>query len=381
MRTTRSLEALRNPENIARMRMNEAIDRGLSPDLRGQDWYNTEEARDWFIREWGEEQGHREWVQFMHMMGTSSPGSNVFANIGNASMMRNRIATDPDYVQDLLETHDLEDVRRFGLAEGRPDTYGHKTQETQELALARYMRGEWDPTLEPPSTGRGKSFVQGTPPGRGSWVDQPKPKGYVNSLMGGQRNIAADLHFTRFMALASPDNDWLSTAAEVGAENMARIAERFPGAERYITQPGTPDGVPKFNAKRAAAEGVLDAQGLAEMEIPQVWASMPSDPEYRAFENFINEIAAERGLTAPQIQAALWMGASDQTGVANVSRGSFMDIMRARAADRARKTGQPVGNVIQNFLGRNRGLLSFVPPAAIGGAGLYNYGSENGGTQ
>jgi hypothetical protein len=73
------------------------------------------------------------------------------------------------------------------------------------------------------------------PPAKGSWTEQPKPKGFSNSLLGNRRNIAADLHFTRYMAMASKHPDWLNTGTDVGYDFMENVINTFPDAEKYFS--------------------------------------------------------------------------------------------------------------------------------------------------
>ena len=47
-------------------------------------------------------------------------------------------------------------------------------------------------------------------------------------------------------------------------------------------------------------------------------------------------------MTAPQVQANLWMGAAKRTGLADESQGSFMELFRKRADERAAKEGNPL---------------------------------------
>jgi hypothetical protein len=344
-RVERALAALRDPNNPVRADMFETIRRGISPDIRGQDWYNTEELRDWFVGELGEEAGNAEWSQFMDLMGAGSPMSNVPANIKSASAMRNRLATDPEYAAGLLDITNLEDARQFGRT--RPAGYGHQSQGLQELIHARQRQGAWSGEPEPGVSGAMSSMT-----------DNPKPKGFTNSLKGNARNIAADLHFTRFMAMASNDPEFLSGQAGIGKAAADAITARFPDAAKYIAVKdvkGKP--VITFNAKKAVKDGAADLQGLQEFDIPSLYADKPNDAEYAHFEEFMKEVGDELGLTPAQTQAALWMGAADRTGLDQTSRGTFMDLFRRRVGERAAETGRTFDDTLRDFI-RNKGLLA-----------------------
>jgi len=350
-RVERALAALRDPNNPVRADMFDTIRRGMSPDIRGQDWYNTEELRDWFVGQLGEEAGNAEWSQFMDLMGAGSPMSNVPANIKSASAMRNRLATDPEYAAGLLDITNLEDARAYGRT--RPAGYGHQSQGLQELIHARQRQGGWSGAPEPGVTGAMSSMT-----------DNPKPKGFTNSLKGNARNIAADLHFTRFMAMASNDPEFLSGQAGIGKAAADAISARFPDAAKYIAVKdvkGKP--VITFNAKKAVKDGAADLQGLQEFDIPSLYADKPNDAEYAHFEAFMKEVGDELGMTPAQTQAALWMGAADRTGLDQTSRGTFMDLFRRRVGERAAETGRTFDDTLRDFI-QNKGLLSI--PAGAG---------------
>jgi len=71
-RVSSSLEALRDPENPIRAELLKDIRRG--EELGGNDWYNTEELRSWFVKELGEKQGDAEWREFLYLMGQLALG-------------------------------------------------------------------------------------------------------------------------------------------------------------------------------------------------------------------------------------------------------------------------------------------------------------------
>ena len=94
---------------------------------------------------------------------------------------------------------------------------------------------------------------------------------------------------------------------------------------------------------------------------------MPNDNEYKAFEDFMYEMGQELGLTGPQAQAALWMGAAKKTKVADESQVTFMQALRDRADTRAKKTGQTREQVLYDFI-MNKGLLSASGAGVLGTA-------------
>ena len=170
-RLQKSLTALRDPNNPMRKDMLETIEAGLEV---GEDWYNTEELRDWFIMGHGQEEGTRQWAEYIDLVGATSPGSKVPPNIGNASAVRNRLYTDPDYLSQLQNVEDIEGGR--ALAKGRQPGYGHKTAGLQELIVAKQKQGKFDALPEP--------GVAGT---KSSMIENPKPKGFGQSLKGSEK--------------------------------------------------------------------------------------------------------------------------------------------------------------------------------------------------
>ena len=362
-RVEASLAAMRDPRNPVRRQMMRDIDRGV--ELKGKDWYNTEELRDWFVRELGEDRGHKAWSDYMDLMGAASPGSKVPANIGNASEIRRRLASTDisrksnrtegeDYLNSLLAVEKLDSARE--IARGRTKGYGHKTQGLQELIAARQQRGKWSGDLE-----------TSVPPGKGSWVENPKPKGFSQSLKGNERNIAADLHFTRYMAMASKDPQWLTTQAEIGKDTATRL-RKIGGkkiAKYFGSRKVNDKEMTTFNAKKAVADGKLSVDDIAKLKSPQMWAEKPNDSEYAALEALMYDIGQETGMPGPQVQAALWMGAADRTGVDPTSQGTFMELFRRRADLRAEKEGISREQVIRRFIVDN-GLLSRPGTPAMG---------------
>ena len=349
-RLQKSLTALRDPNNPMRQDMLESIDAGLEV---GEDWYNTEELRDWFIMGHGEDEGMRQWTEYLDLVGATSPGSKVPANIGNASAVRNRLYTDPEYLEQLQNVENIEGGR--ALAKGRQPGYGHKTAGLQELIVSKQTQGKFDALPEPGVTAT-----------KSSMVENPKPKGFGQSLKGSEKNIAADLHFTRYFGMASMDPDWLNVAGtEVGQEFADKIMAAYPKAKKYFAT--NKMGKPSFNPKAAVKDGVVPIEDIADN--PGVWSAMPNNNEYGAMEDFMFELGNELGLTGPQVQAALWMGAARKTKVDPTSQTTFMGAIRDRADIQAAKRGQTREQVLFDFI-MNKGLLTGATAAPLGVLGL-----------
>ena len=373
-RMQRAETAMLDPQNPIRQQLMKDIEAGRN--FKGADWYNTEELRDWFINELGPEQGHQEWSDFIKLMGSSSAGSNVLTNIKGASAVRRLQHLDPEVPGTGMRYNEFVKTREaigdYGaVAKAREQLlgekgYGHRYNKLHEMTSARQQRGEWDGAPEP-----------GTPGAKGSWTDNPKPKGFYNSFTGNPNNIAADLHFTRYMGMASNHPDWLVNGAEGANEFRAKRLASNPDLAQFFRSKtlkgkgGKPDKVlPVFDANKAAKSGLFDMQQAADE--PAVWTPMPNANEYGAMEKLMAQIGKDVGLTAPQVQAALWMGAAKRTGVHQDSLGTFMELVRRRADIRAKETGSTRSEVLRNFI-RNKGLLA-VPAAGAAIPGLLEAG-------
>jgi len=360
-RVTKSIEALENNTGGLRDQMMKDIDEGLKQGAA--DWYNTEELRDWFIKELGEEQGHYEWAEFMDLMGATSPHSRVPSNMRIASYYRNK---GPQWIAD-----NYDDLVAKKLVPPKGSGFGSLAQKPHATNVARSNAGEWVPNPE-----------TGVPPSSGSWTTNPKPKGFTASLMGSITNIAADLHFTRYMAMATKSPEWLSTGTRISASLEKRLLKKYgDDVAQYITHT-EPNSAGKFHInfkpQESVQKGPVDIRDFYNE--PGVWVDMPNKNEYKAFEDYMNAIGAERGLTGPQVQAALWMGASRQTNVADASQGTFMELFRKAVARRAKETNLTPAETLDNFINWRQtlavpfGLLG--AGGAVAGAGMMSQGGD-----
>ena len=362
-RLEKSLTALRDPNNPMRKTMIENISAGLDV---GEDWYNTEELLDWFTTGYGPDEGLRQYHEFLDLVGATSPGSKVPPNIGNATAVRERMYSNEmvpgsnmtvgeQYMSDLANVENIADGR--ALAKTRKTGYGHKTGGLQELIVARQNQGRFSGAAEP-----------GVAPSKGSFTENPKPKGFTASLKGSEKNIAADLHFTRYFGMASMDPECLATGGtEGGKEFMETMIAKYPKSKKYFAKHAS--GNPGFNPKAAVKDGVIPIEEM--MDNPIVWAQKPNTAEYGHMEDFMFELGQELGLTGPQTQAALWMGASKKTGVDPSSLTTFMGAMRDRAATTAAKRGTTPDQVLFDFIMNKRAMsLPFAGGGIMGALGM-----------
>ena len=221
------------------------------------------------------------------------------------------------------------------------------------MIVGRQLRGEFAGMPQP-----------GVAPTKSTLVENPKPKGFTASLKGSHKNIAADLHFTRYFGMASKDPDWLATGGtEVGEAFMQDLIKKYPKVKKYFKV--NKNGKPGFNPKAAVVDGVVPIEEMEKSS--NVWAQMPRDREYGAMEDFMYELGQELGLTGPQVQASLWMGAARRTGVDPTSQTTFMGAMRDRAATTAAKRGTTMEQVLFDMIMNKRAMsLPFAGGGVMG---------------
>jgi len=201
-----------------------------------------------------------------------------------------------------------------------------------------------------------------------------KPIGFFQGILGNPVNVAADLHWTRYMGLASRDPRWLANGAPISDDLAARLRQQFPRVSRTHLGERTVDGKPQatFNTRTFVEEGRTAAERQRRFDAvanePTVYLGQPNDNEYGAMEAFANRLGREFNLTGPQLQAALWMGAADRTGLADSSRGTFMELMRRQIARRSQERGVSPSQVWDDFVHRRPGGTLIVPGLLAGGA-------------
>jgi hypothetical protein len=359
-RMQRLTAMLDDPTNPIHDKVRGYVSRGQG--LGGEDWYNTEELRAWFVDELGEKTGDARWREYVNAVGHTSTGSSVPSNLRNASLYymldpadRLRVA---DMVKNTPRTTPRMAVEALGIDVPNMPVkygYGHKMQGTQAGNVANAERGLWDRDAADGLTGAALTEQLSA---------NSKVKGFLNDLLGDDTNIAADKHFMRVMAMADGGVDFLSGQAELSAANREMLRLRYGDALDAYTSTRTKDGktFTNVNLSKAAKDGVItDTAAFSEM--PTAWEDMPKATEYKALENVAQRLAAAQGITPAQFQANLWMGAGDVTGLADESQGTFMELFRRTADKRAAERGVSRTDQIRDFI--NKGA-----PMAIGGGGL-----------
>lgn len=370
-------EPRKTPERMARLqaqledeasplvaKITEYVEKGKTLD--GEDWYNTEELRDWFVGVHGPEEGDKRWRDFGRLVGTTSTGSKVPPNIRNASFYmalspEDRVRVGTAVAQGGGTPAAV--AKKLGIrVPNMPDNYqyGHKMQRNQASNVVSYESGGWNPEIPEGLSGTElNDYLKAN----------PKVKGFGNDLLGDDKNIAADKHFMRILAMGDGGGDFLSAQAQLSAENFDVAASAIGprNIKKYVaTRMVNGKPVREVNLKKAFKDGKLKDPSVFQ-GIPTAWADTPSGTEYAELERLAGIMAKRFGMTPSQFQASLWMGAGDVTGLADESQGTFMQLLRGAVNKRAAERGIEPRDMLMDFI-QNRAVLSapFAAPLAIG---------------
>jgi hypothetical protein len=333
-------------------------------ELLGPDWYNTEELREWFVRGLGEERGDAEWRDFITKIGATSTGSKVPQNIRMASFYR-ALGDDAPRVAAMVADQGItpaEAARSLGInVPNMPDdyNYGHIKQRGQALNIVNQSEGLWNRDIPEGLTGARLS----------EWLQaNPKVKGFTNSLLGDKKNIAADMHFMRMLAMSEGGTDFLNKQAKLNRSQVDGIRAAYgPAIDPYIKVRDIKGGKQsvEVNLKKAAEDGVITDASLFR-DMPSAWADTPEKNEYAAYEQLAQKVAERYEMTPAQFQASLWMGAGDMTNLADESQGTFMDLFRRSLDKRAGERGLTRDQMLDEFI-RKRAVLGVAPFAGATG--------------
>ena len=338
------------------------IERGNK--LGGQDWYNTEEMRDWFVSTLGEDAGDARWREFVRLVGATSTGSDVASNLRNASFYNalepaDRVAVAARVAQGKITPAAA--ARELGLEPANTPTnynYGHVMQGNHAKNVLAQSRGEWEPQM-PAGLTKGQ---------QSDWLKaNPKVKGFANDLLGSETNIAADKHFMRMLAMSDGGSDFLTEQAQLSGANLEKLRAIYGTAlDPYIKSRKTGTGaiVTETNLAKAVQDGVItDTSAFRDM--PTAWLDVPKDTEYAALEQMAQRMGKRYNMTPAQFQAALWMGAGDMTGLADESQGTAMELFRRTLDKRAKERGLTREQMLSEFI-MNRAPLAAAGAAPIG---------------
>ena len=331
--------------------------------LGGEDWYNTEELRNWFVESLGEERGNAEWMDYMMKIGATSTGSKVPENMRIASFYR-ALGPDAARVGQLVKDEGLTPVaaaEKLGIkVPNTPENYayGHLKQRGHGGNIVNQAAGEWETQV--PAGMKGAALTK--------WLQaNPKVKGFFNSLVGNKDNIAADMHFMRMLAMAEGGTDFLNKQAKLNRAQLDELRATYGDAiTPYIsTRMVNGKEMNEVNLAKAASDGLIKDTSMFK-STPSAWADTPEANEYGAYENMARTVAQRYNMTPAQFQAALWMGAGDITNLADASQGTFMDLFRRALDKRAGERGLTRREMFDDFA-INRAPLSVAGAAGAGG--------------
>lgn len=362
-RMERLIAAADDPSHPINTMFDNYIQKGKT--LGGEDWYNTEEMRDWFVGTLGEQDGDARWRDFVRLIGATSTGSDVASNLRNASFYNAldpaaRVAVASRVAQGKITPAAA--ARELGVEPANTPTnynYGHVMQGNHSKNVLAQMRGEWEQQM-PPGLTKGQ---------QSDWLKaNPKVKGFGNDLLGSEQNIAADKHFMRMLAMSDGGVDFLSEQAKISGANLEALRAIYGTAlEPYIKTRKTGTGalVTETNLAKAVKDGVItDTNAFRDM--PTAWLDTPNDPEYAALEQMAQRLAKRYDMTPAQFQASLWMGAGDMTGLADESQGTAMELFRRTLDKRAGERGLTREEMLREFI-VNRAPLAVTGTAFGGG--------------
>lgn len=255
----REARLLRSPN--AFKRLVEFARKGMTND--GLGWYNTEELRSEFIKEWGPEKGAEQYEKFIDLVGATSAGAKTDANLKIASRY---------YVENVQ-----------GLPTTKPEKgsgYGHKVQGEHYRSARNLLEGV---PLDP--------------------IEHPKRSRFAANLKGDWRHSTIDKHNVRALAIASRDKEWVATRLAEG-EDAGRPS--FWNAKRHG----------EWNPASFSPREFVQQTRMPFDKIPVSWfEDAPKGTAYKALSQLNERLAAELGVTPAQAQAALWLGAGDATGL------------------------------------------------------------------
>ena len=366
-------------------------------EMGGKEWYNTEPIRNLFVGRFGDDEGHRLFVQFINLVGAASPGSDVQGNIRVGSLLRKTLkpfegsmGRSPGEAiaagvneQEFNKMLNFIDLVSKGKGIDVPDGYG-RVYGIKGLfkTIKSWAEGKWD---DP------------------NYVNSPKVRSFAAALLGSKEAVAIDVHAMRIMGMVSDSPaDWLGGKQAIGKDAFEGLKAKYSGrrVERLINKDGKlvkrkrlkngkldlKDGDQrkklsihhfltetekswtgktgpqeainyKFNASEAVKSGLVDIEDIKHM--PSVYRKAPAKNDYGELAQLMTELAAEEGITPAQAQASIWLAAAERTGVSGLSRGTFVDLVINRIFAQAEDQNLPPIAIIHDLI-QNRGLISFL---------------------
>lgn len=176
---------------------------------------------------------------------------------------------------------------------------------------------------------RGKKFAHLRNPGKGDYPSEEIPAGYGSLGHETQRHLLADLEGGgRFSSLTRP--------------KTSSFAENLAGNQAPMT---------------------IDTHNIAALTGGK-WKRSPSVGEYKYIEQFESDIADKLGMTPAQFQASVWVGAGEDTGVADVR--PFIDVFNDVVVETAKKRGITPMEALKEFIRGEKPLLGLAAALSSG---------------
>jgi hypothetical protein len=284
---------------------------GMTED--GLGWYNMEPLRQQFVGRLGEEQGTKQFNQYIDLMAATSAGARTNSNARIASYY-------------YVNGNEGAPVPIPPIGSG----YGHKAQNLHNKNANEILSGGG---LDP--------------------IQHPKRFTFAENLKGNLEPVTVDKHNVRAWGIASRDPEFIDIRLE---DTKGAGAPDWWDAQKYGEWSPA-----DFNPRQFVADN-----GVKWDDVPPTWfAGAPKANEYAALERLNQTLSDRMGAMPAQGQAALWLGAGPQTGLGSPPMSmmnTFDQLLQQRAA--ARK--QTPTEVLDEFIRKKRALM--LPVAGAGAA-------------
>jgi len=176
----------------------------------------------------------------------------------------------------------------------------------------------------------GEPFAHLKNPGKGDGPGTEIPKGYGSLGHETQRYLLSDLegggHFS-----------------SMGRPKTSSFAENLSGNQTPMT---------------------IDTHNMAALMNNKGTKRSPTPGEYKYIEDFEADIADQLGMTPAQFQASVWVGAGNDTGVADVR--PFLDVFNDVVVETAEKRGITPAEALKQFIKGEKPLLGLAGMLSAG---------------
>lgn len=290
--TARVQDVIDNKE--VQQELDRIVDKGIG--MGGREWYNTDQLRQRFVGELGEEAGNQAFRRYMDYVAGTSPRSKVKDNARNASF------------------YYMLDQQGLPLPEKNPQPYGHMAQ--------KLHRGNAENIRE-----------------TGGWdvFKNPKPASFVENLVGNQMPVTVDAHAFKLPGILARDPRFLATSYQWTGKDEAGNKVKHA-----------------FKPRQMFAKGEISMDDAIRR--PAFFDAQPGKPEYAALEDMYQGIAQRKGITPAQVQASAWVGGGDITELGSTAD-PFLKVFEDRVRLTSEKTGKSPESVLREFIRGNLSLF------------------------